>query len=184
MDIVSKVREHVEDKYKNQEKNMVMDPYGTHVKYVVEYAVQLAKKLKADQEIVEIAALLHDIARLEGSNENHHIDSADYAEKLLTEFEYEKEKIEHVKDCIISHRGRGDIPRKTIEAECIASADAMAHYRDIPSMFYLVYVGFKKDPDEGRRWLKEKYERSFKKMIPEAQEIVRGKYEAVIKILD
>ena len=44
-----------------------------HMVSVVKYAHQLAEKLGADKEIVEISAWLHDITRLKGDPENHHI---------------------------------------------------------------------------------------------------------------
>jgi hypothetical protein len=39
------------------------------------------------------------------------------------------------------------------------------------------------DIDEGINWLRKKLQRSWNKMIPEAQELVRDKYEAALKIL-
>jgi hypothetical protein len=39
------------------------------------------------------------------------------------------------------------------------------------------------DIDEGMKWLRRKLERSWNKMVPEAQEITKEKYEAAMKIL-
>ncbi|MBU1120123.1 HD domain-containing protein [Patescibacteria group bacterium] len=183
MNIVETVRTHVLKRYSERDDAQGMDMYDTHVKYVVEYAKELAKKLNANEEVVEIAALMHDIARVDWSNETHHIDGANYAEKYLTKLGYDSKKIAMVKHCIIAHRGSQSIPRETIEAECVASADAMAHFRSIPDMIYYVYVDLGKELEEGKTMLKDKFERSFRKMIPEAQEIVREKYEAAMVIL-
>jgi uncharacterized protein len=184
MNIVEKVREHVLEKYSNRKDYQGMTTYDVHVRFVVKYAKELAKRLNADEEIVEIAALLHDIGRIDGKNEDHHEIGAEYSVKFLRSAGYDKKKIDVVKNCILSHRGSVKIKRETVEAECIASADAMAHFGDIPAMFYWVYVFLNKDIEEGRKMLLDKYTRSFEKMIPEAQDIVREKYEAVIKILE
>jgi hypothetical protein len=59
----------------------------------------------------------------------------------------------------------------------------MAHFGNIPALLYWVYVFLDKDIEEGRSMVKSKLDRSFKKMIPEAQDIVREKYESTMKIL-
>ncbi len=183
MNIIETVRTHVLKRYSERNDAQGMEMYDTHVKYVVEYAKELSKKLNADEEVVEIAALLHDIAQIDDHYETHDIDGADYAEKYLQGLNYDTRKTAMVKHCILAHRGSRGIPRETIEAECVASADAMAHFRSIPEMFYLVYVDFGKDVEEGKQMLKDKLERSFRKMIPEAQELVREKYNAAMVIL-
>jgi len=184
MDIVEEVRKHVIKRYQERGDAEGMDMYETHVKYVVDYAKTLAEKLGADVEVVEIASLLHDIARIDGLNENHHIEGAKYAEELLNRLGYDPEKISVIKDCIISHSGSIGIPQKTIEAKCLASADAMAHFRSIPDMFYFVYKNLGCDIEEGKEKLRKKFTESYAKMIPEAKEMVEEKYTAVMKVLE
>ena len=184
MDTVEEVRKHVINRYQERNDAEGMDMYETHVKYVVEYAKTLAEKLGADVKVVEIAALLHDIARIDGLNENHHIEGAKYAEELLSVLDYDTKKISLIKDCIISHRGSVGIPQKTIEAKCLASADAMAHFRSIPDMFYFVYKDLGCDIEEGKQKLRKKFSKSYAKMIPEAKEMVEDKYIAVMKVLE
>lgn len=184
MDIVEEVRKHVIKRYQERDDAEGVDMYDTHVRYVVEYAKILAKKLNADIEVVEIAALLHDIARIDGLNENHHIEGAKYAQKLLSDLRYEPRKILLIEDCIISHRGSAGIPQKTIEAKCLASADAMAHFRSIPDMFYFVYKDLGCDIEEGKEKLRKKFSESYAKMIPEAKKMVEEKYNAVMKVLE
>lgn len=184
MDIVETVRKFVFDKYHEDKDFKGINMYDSHVKYVVEYAKELAKELNADEEVVEIAALLHDIGRLNGTDDNHHIVGSEFAEKYLTELHYDSKKIAMVKHCILAHRGSKQIPRETIEAECVASADAMTHFRNISDMFYFVYHDLQKPSDEGKQMIKDKLERSFRKMIPQAQNIVREKYEAIMRMLE
>lgn len=155
-----------------------------HIVPVVRNAKQLAKLMDADLEIVELAALLHDFASVkdEALYKDHHINSAIEAEKILKNFDYPAQKIKAVKHCIETHRGSIDEQRRSIEAECVASADAMAHIQNVPALLYSAY-NRGKDIDEGTDWLRNKLQRSWNKMIPQAQNIVRDKYEAALKIL-
>ena len=123
------------------------------------------------------------IFRLDGVNENHHIDGSKYAEQFLRKHNYNEEKIKGL--CIVLlHIAVYLYPRESIEAECLASADAMAHFRNIADMFYFVYGELRKSSDEGKEMIKGKLERSFRKMLPEAQDIIRDKYDAAMKILE
>ena len=102
----------------------------------------MAKELKADVEVVEISALLHDYASVINYDlyEDHHIHGASEAEKILKEFNYPLKKIEQVKDCIISHRGSKVKSKKSQEALCVADADSMAHFDSIGSLYYLAFL--------------------------------------------
>lgn len=183
MDYPKTVQKYVYTQYHKDKKRKGINMYDTHVKYVVEYAKELAHRLDADEEITEIAALLHDIGRLNGTEDNHHIIGADIAEQYLRSIDYPEDKIQKVKHCIIAHRGSKQIPRETKEAECVASADAMTHFRNISDMFYFVYHDLQELPEKGKQMVMDKLERSYRKMIPEAKRMVNEKYEALKIIL-
>lgn len=154
--------------------------WSHHIIHVVKYAKELAKKLKADEEVVEIAALLHDYASIKDKelSEEHHIHGAKLAEEILKKYNYPREKIEQVKQCIISHRGSKPKEKISKEALCLADADAMAHFDGIPSLFYLAFFSHKLDVDSSRDWLMKKLERSWNKISPQAKEMIKDKYEA------
>jgi len=152
--------------------------WGYHMVPMVKYALILAGKLKADKEIVEISAWLHDISWLKGDlSNNHNKTSAEQAEIILESLKYPKYKIKAVKHCILGHRGT--IPRKTKEAECIASADTMSHFDQIPALFYLAYHDGNMSIEDAKRWLWEKIERGWRKLDPEAKRIMKEKYRAI-----
>ena len=155
--------------------------YSHHILTVVKYSKMLARKLKADMEIVEIAALLHDYASVVNKKwkENHHIYGSRLAEEVLKKYNYPKDKIEQVKHCIVSHRASKKIPRETIEAKIVASADAMAHFDKFNSLLYFAFTKGGMGIDEGTKWVLGKLERDWKKLMPEAKEMVRGKYEGI-----
>ncbi len=155
--------------------------WSHHISSVVKYAKILAKKLKADEEICEIAALLHDYSSVVNKDwypeHNHH--SAVLAEEILLKYDYPEEKIQAVKHCIISHRASKNIPQKTLEAKIIASADSLAHFDNVHSLLYLAFTVHKMEIDEGTKWVLEKLKRSWSKLIPEAKEIIEEKYKAI-----
>lgn len=155
-----------------------------HILPVVKYAKILARKFNAYEEIVEIAALLHDIGSIKyGDVENHHTFGVEEAERILKKFGYPQEKIEKVTHCIHTHRGSKKIKRQTREAECVASADAMAHFDNVPSHLYFAFVKLQMNISEGTKFVKSHLERSWDKLIPEAKELIKDRYEATKLIL-
>lgn len=173
---------------KRCEKSKEKDGYdfwNEHIKYVVENAVKLAKKYNADVEIVELGALLHDIAMPSdyGEREKHHIFGAEIAEQLLTELNYPKDRMERVKNCVLNHRGSEDRPRETIEEQCVADADVMAHFACIPSLFSLVYKEMNLSISDGAEYVKKKLERDYGKLSSQSRELLKDRYENIIKVL-
>lgn len=156
-----------------------------HILSVVEYGKQLAAILDADADIVEIAALLHDYASIkdQAMYKDHHLHGPREAEALLRERGYPPATILAVKACIASHRASTGIKPQTKEAICLASADAMAHIAQLPSLLYLAYVQHQMTIDEGSTWVRNKLQRSWNKLCPEAQAIMREQYEAALTVL-
>jgi uncharacterized protein len=101
-----------------------------HVLRVFKNAREIAEGEKVNMEVVEIAALLHDIG---GDNElkdstgktDHAVESAKLAEPFLKKLKIPEEKIQHVLDCIISHRYRTENKPKTLEAKIVFDADKL-----------------------------------------------------------
>ena len=62
----------------------------------------LAETYNADKEIVELGALLHDIALMTktGTRGDHHINGKLIAEQLLSQIDYPYDKKERVLNCI------------------------------------------------------------------------------------
>lgn len=156
-----------------------------HIVHVVRWGRLLARLCGGDQEIVELAALLHDYAAVkdEALYAEHHVHGPQEAEKLLKSMGYPQRRIEAVKYCIATHRGSVPTQRQSIEAQCLADADAMAHIEQVPSLMRMVFVERGLGIDEGTRWVRAKLERSWNKLSPLAQEMMRDKYHAVLKTL-
>jgi uncharacterized protein len=169
-----------------KETNKFVFAMDNHFIAVVENAKLLAHKLGADLEIVTIAAWLHDYASVYDVKlmEEHHIHGPKLAQEILSKLNYPQDKIDKIKHCIEAHRGSQKILRQTIEAECVASADAMAHITEFPALLILGWVTHGKGYKDGIEFALTKMERSWKKLIPEARELVRDKYDAIKKLFD
>lgn len=169
----------------NQKYNY--DFWNDHIKYVVKNSIELAKKYEADVEIVELGALLHDIAMPSevGPREEHNIYGVKIADELLTKLEYPQDRKEMVKECVLRHRGSKDLPRNTIEEQCVADADVMAHFDCIPSLFHLAFgkneMGL--SIEDGTEFVKKKLERDYNKLSSRTKEILKERYENIIKVL-
>lgn len=102
-----------------------------HVFRVYNLCLLLAKYEKdVDLEVLIPAALLHDIARVEESQDktgeiDHAVLGSVAAENILRKLEYEEEQIKKIKHCIITHRFRTGNEPKTIEAKILFDADKL-----------------------------------------------------------
>lgn len=182
-DIVKLTQEYVLRECKKKSNKFGMNAYNHHFKSVVMYAEQLAEKRNADKEIVLLAAWLHDIASIKGEYKEHHIQGQKYAEEFLKKHNYPTERIEKIKHCIYAHRASKDIPRETVEAECVSDADAMSHFNTIASLFYLAIKVHGLDTEEANTFVKEKLKRSYKKLTPIGKSLIQERYDSVMKIL-
>ena len=99
-----------------------------HIEAVVKNGAFLAERYGADKEVVMIAAWLHDIASVTDYSlyPDHHIHGAEMAQGILSQWDYEPEKITMVQNCIRSHRGSVSLDRESVEELCVADADAVS----------------------------------------------------------
>ncbi|WP_461615623.1 HD domain-containing protein [Clostridium sp. Marseille-QA1073] len=126
MDIIHKrIREIVEKELSCSAHNL------DHVLRVYNLCMFLSKyEENVDMEVLIPAVLLHDIARVRESKDktgeiDHAILGSEMAEGILRDLEYEEDKIEKIKHCIITHRFRTDNRPKTIEAKILFDADKL-----------------------------------------------------------
>jgi uncharacterized protein len=156
-----------------------------HLVQVLTYGETLADALGADAEIVEIAALLHDVAGIKDVRlaPEHHLHGAREAERLLRAHGYPEARIRAVQHCILTHRASQDLPPETLEARCLASADAMAHISQAASLLHLAYTRKGLGLEDGKAWVRAKLERSYRKLLPEAMALIADEYGAALRLL-
>lgn len=120
-----KIMEIVQDKLTCSAHNL------DHVFRVYNLCLLIAKhEEEVDLEILIPSALLHDIARVEESKDktgklDHAILGSEIAEDILRELQYEEEKIQRIKHCIIAHRFRTGNEPTTIEAKILFDSDKL-----------------------------------------------------------
>jgi uncharacterized protein len=160
--------------------------WADHIKPMIPLGVELAEKYGGDKEIITIAILLHDIATIEDrkSSYDHHLIGAERAEEILSKFNYPKDRVERVKECILNHRSSVSSSKSSIEEVCVADADAIVHLMGIGSLFYTAYMHMGKSMDEGQKWVKEKLEKDYVKLSEKSKEEYSNEFRTVIKILD
>lgn len=151
-----------------------------HIKSVYEISTKICSEYGANYDIVALASLLHDIASVTNEEyaEEHHIIGAKIAEELLNKYNLENTQIDLIKKCILNHRGSRIAIKTSPEEVCIADADAMAHFYNIPSLLNMVYVEKNMSIDEGAEFVYKKLERSYNKLSEKGKEIIRPQYEA------
>jgi len=186
-EVTEKIKEELLKRCNIYKEKYGYDFWNDHIKYVVKNSVELAKKYGADVEIVELGALLHDIAMPSeiGSREEHNIYGTQIADELLSKLNYPVDRKERVKECVLRHRGNKDLPRNTIEEQCVADADVIAHFDCIPSIFHLAFG--KNDMDmsikDGTEFVKKKLERDFSKLSDRTRGELKTRYDTIMKVL-
>ena len=152
------------------------DFWEQHIKYVVDNALNLASKYNADAEIIELGALLHDIALIAkiGTKKDHHIHGAVLAKELLAKYEYPQNKAELVIGCVLNHRTSKNATN--IEELCVADADILAHF-DNMSMIINHAQKSNATVDE----VIERCRRDFMDLSEKTKEIFKPEYELFIE---
>jgi uncharacterized protein len=100
-----------------------------HTERVSKLCLRIARKEKADCEVLKLAALLHDIGREEEDRSNgkvcHGEKGAELAKGILKKHGIEKKVIERVVHCIETHRFRQNRPPQSLEAKILFDADKL-----------------------------------------------------------
>jgi uncharacterized protein len=99
-----------------------------HVRRVARLAVQIAQAEGADEEVVLLAALLHDVPSPvhAAPRAAHHVAAAEFARHYLIMQEMALQQVESVVHCIEAHRFRDQtIQPQTLEAKCLYDADKL-----------------------------------------------------------
>ncbi len=103
----------------------------SHIERVLRMAKEIGKREGADPEIVDLAAILHDIFENREAHSHiggfrHEIEGSKEARKILTNLGFADKTIDGVCHCIESHRKRSEkIEPQTIEAKCLFDADKL-----------------------------------------------------------
>lgn len=155
-----------------------------HLLPVINNALMLAEKYKADKDIVEVSAIFHDYADLLdlANRDNHHIMGAKLAEEILLQDGFEKDFVDKVKLCILNHRASVVREKFSIEEICVADADAISHLDNVVELIcWRAYLG--ESIEECNNFVKKKIQKSFDKMSKETQKLMQKKFDNIMNVL-
>ena len=97
-----------------------------HILNVTELAAEIAEKEGANVDVTRVAALFHDIAKLEAEQDLHAEAGARVArEYLRSRTDYPESFVEQVCDAVESHSYDGDLDDVALEAQCLMEADLL-----------------------------------------------------------
>ena len=180
--MIDKVRNEFISISKKYEEKTSYNYWEEHVKYVVMFSLELADRVGADKEIVEISAILHDIAKVSvEQSEPHNIIGADLADEMLSRFGYEQEKIEKVNNCIIKHNGDVDLENLTKEEWCVRNADVLSMLDNLTIYFYLAYSECHMNYKDGKVFVKEMATNKYSKLDPKLKEEYKDRFEMLFE---
>jgi len=125
--------QNVIDKIKTEAKSIFSSAKGSHdwehTQRVFNLCMHIGKKENADMEILQLAAILHDIGRGLQDRSNgkicHAEEGAILAEGLLKRYNVDKGKINEIIHCIETHRFRNNKAPQTKEAKILYDADKL-----------------------------------------------------------
>jgi HD superfamily phosphodiesterase len=141
--LISRIAGLVEDACRRPTNTFGYTIWSHHIRPMARIAPELARLHGADEELVLIAALLHDYAGIKDSSmiAEHHAHGANEARAILMEADYPQDRISVVEDAILSHRSSVPQPKTSPEARCLADCDAIVHLTESPSLFHVAYFG-------------------------------------------
>ena len=156
--------------------------YREHIQYVYKYACLLSKDKDVDHEVLELSALLHDIAmtdiNLDRSKHNEY--GADIAEQLLRKNNYPEDKVQFVKKCILNHSGKRVDFRTTEEERILVNADGLSHFDSINSLYSLAHNVMELNDADTLKFIQDKLTRDYNEIGPELKYLINDKYDKVM----
>ncbi|WP_246987616.1 HD domain-containing protein [Halorientalis marina] len=97
-----------------------------HIMNVVELAADIAEQEGANVDATRVAALFHDIAKLEAEQDVHAEEGARIArEYLTTHGDYPQSFVDQVCAAVRDHSYQGDLTDLSLETQCLIEADLL-----------------------------------------------------------
>jgi uncharacterized protein len=97
-----------------------------HILNVVELATEIARKEGADVDVTRVAALFHDIAKLDAEQDVHAEEGASVARQYLeTHGEFPESFVDNVCRAVRDHSYQGPLDDLPLETECLIEADLL-----------------------------------------------------------
>ena len=190
-DIVSKMKQEIinrSNSFEEQTKGTKdeYNIYREHIQYVYKYVCLLSKDKDVDHEVLELSALLHDIAMTDRTldRSRHNEYGSEIAEQLLRENNYQEDKIQFVKKCILNHSSKRAEFRTTEEERIIVDADGLSHFDSINNLYNLAHNVMELNDDDTVRFIQDKLTRDYNEITDELKYLIQDKYDRVMNATD
>ena len=158
--------------------------YKSHIQYVYKYVQLLSKDKDVDHEVIELSALLHDIAmtEIDLDRSKHNKYGAEIAEQLLRENNYPEDKVQFVKKCILNHSSSRAEFRTTEEERILVDADGLSHFNSISNLYSLAHNVMKLNDEETIKFIQDKLSRDYNEISENLKYLINDKYDKVMSI--
>jgi len=128
------VREYLEASVENEDGGGRMRWYPwhsaayrfNHIRNVVELGAEIARKEGADADVVRVAALFHDVAKLDAKQDAHASEGARVAREYLESHgDFPASFVDRVCRIVENHSYQGEVTDLSLEAQCLIEADLL-----------------------------------------------------------
>ena len=183
--LIEEIRQYVMDRseaYKRDSEDHY-DFWNEHIRYVYKEAMSLARKYHADETIVALGALLHDIALIEkaGDRKDHHLNGKILSDQILNRFSCPEDIKDRVLGCVLHHRSSKNAAN--IEELCVCDADILAHFDNIPMLFNSAFKRIGVSLNEIREWMKKAFEADYNDLSESTKELFHERYQKITEIV-
>ena len=186
-DIVNKILQEIINRsntFEEQTKG-TKDEYNIYrepIQYVYKYVVLLSENKNVDREVLELSALLHDIAMTDRNLDRakHNEYGSVIAEQLLRENNYPEDKIQLVKNCILNHSSKRAEFRTTEEERILVDADGLSHFDSINSLYSLAHNVMELNDEDTLNFIKDKLTKDYNEISDDLKYLINDKYNKVI----
>ena len=169
-----KYRENADDHY---------DFWNEHIRYVYREATDLARRYGADETVVALGALLHDIALIEkvGTRKDHHLNGKILSDRILDRFSCPEDMKDRVLGCVLHHRSSKNA--ENIEELCVCDADILAHFDNIPMLFNCAFRRDGVQLGDIREWMRKAFEHDYNDLSDRTKALFRDRYNTIREIV-
>ena len=156
--------------------------YKEHIQYVYKYVILLSENKNVDKEVLELSALLHDIAMTNSNldRSRHNEFSSEIAEQLLKDNNYPDDKIQLVKKCILNHSSKRAEYRTTEEERILVDADGLSHFDSIKDLYSLAHNVMELNDNESIKFIQDKLTRDYNEISNNLKYLIQNKYDKVM----
>ncbi len=114
-----------------------------HIRNVVELAVEIAESEGANTDVVRVAALFHDVSKLEAEQDAHAAEGARVAREYLESHTGLPESfVEEVCRCVEEHSYQGEVTDLALETQCLIEADILDKVGANGAVLMLLRMGY------------------------------------------